>query len=514
MNPLHRLIRAMGCVALLHAGGVFAADWPQWRGPQRNGISQETGLLKEWPKEGPKLLWQLKEIGSGYSTPAVVGARLFVLSNQGSENEFVQALDVKDGKQLWSTRLGSVGNPDQQPSYPAARSTPTVDGALLYALGSNGDLACLETGTGKVRWKKNLRTEFGGRPGTWAYAESPLIDGDVLVCTPGGSEATLVALKKQTGDVIWKSPLPGGDEAAYASAIVVEAGGVKQYVQFLKKGVVGVDAKTGKFLWRYERTAQGSAANIPTPVAHDGYVYSATNQGGGGLVRLKVNEGAVEAEPVYYERRLPTSIGGSVQAGGYLYGTGSQALFCVEFTTGTVKWQDRSVGPGAVCYADGRLYLHGENGEVALVEATPEGYHEKGRFIPPEPPDRGPSKAWAYPVVANGRLYIRDMGTLWCYDVRSAATDAAAPRARTAVAPGVRRLKPRQTCNLAAACRVLLAEVHGEDQKESASDPDFAPAVRPGGVRLPHGGVFCGDCGGAVATREDHLGPASLWRSR
>ena len=175
----------------------FAANWPQWRGPERSGISQETGLLKEWPKEGPKLLWQVNNLGRGYSTPAVVGERLYLLSNQGMEDEFVKALSAKDGKEVWSKRLGRVGNPDQKPSYPAARSTPTVDGDLLYALGSDGDLLCLERTTGKVRWQKNLRTDFGGQPGIWAYAESPLIDGDVLVCTPGGADATLVALRQE-----------------------------------------------------------------------------------------------------------------------------------------------------------------------------------------------------------------------------------------------------------------------------------------------------------------------------
>jgi outer membrane protein assembly factor BamB len=421
-NPRRWIGALAGAVVLLGAGSVFAADWPQWRGPHRNGISQETGLLKEWPKEGPKLLWQVKEIGSGYSTPAVVGERLYVLSNKGVDEEFVQALDVSDGHQLWSTRLGKVGNPDQQPSYPAARSTPTVDGALLYALSSDGVLACLETATGKLRWQKNLRTEFGGQPGQWAYSESPLVDGDVLVCTPGGSEATLVALNKKTGELLWKSAVPGGDQAAYASAIVVEVGGVKQYVQFLQNGVVGVDARTGKFLWRYDKTAQGSPANIPTPVAHDVYIYSAAARSGGGLVRLKVNQGAVEVEPVYASTNLPTSIGGAVQVGDYLYGTTGGALLCVEFRTGAIKWEDRGVGPGSVCFADGCLYLHGENGDVALVEATPEAYREKGRFTPPDPPSRGQSRAWAYPVVANGRLYIRDLGTLWCYDVRAATT--------------------------------------------------------------------------------------------
>src|SRR5437773_2685583 len=171
------------------------------------------------------------------------------MSNEGLDNEFVSALSVKEGKRVWSTRLGKVGNPQQKPSFPAARSTPTVEGELLYALGSDGDLACLEIATGKVRWHKNLRTDFGGKPGTWAYSESPLIDGEAVLCTPGGSEATLVALQKKTGEVIWKSGLPEGDEAAYASAIIVEAGGVRQCVQLLQKGLVGVEAKTGRFLW-------------------------------------------------------------------------------------------------------------------------------------------------------------------------------------------------------------------------------------------------------------------------
>ncbi len=397
-----------------------AADWPQWRGPQRNGISQETGLLPSWPKDGPKLLWQLKDIGYGYSTPAVVGERIYLLSSKGADDEFVQALAVQDGKQVWSTRLGKVG-PNQGPQYPAARSTPTVDGALLYVLGSDGDLACLETSTGKARWQKNLRTDFGGKPGNWAYAESPLIDGDVLICTPGGEKATLVALNKKTGEVIWTSAVPGGDQAGYASVSVVEAGGVKQYVQFLQKGVVGVDAKTGKFLWRYNQTGTGPA-NIPTPVTHDGYVYTAASRMGGGLVKLKADkEGGVAAEQVYFERGLPNNIGGAVLLGGYLYGTTGEGLVCAEFTTGKVKWQDKCVGPGAVCFAEGRLYIHGENGQVALVEATPEAYREKGRFTPPEQPkhDRGAmEKAWAYPAVANGRLYIRDDGTLWCYDIK------------------------------------------------------------------------------------------------
>jgi outer membrane protein assembly factor BamB len=419
------------CIALTAPFGFFvltarADDWPQWRGPHRNGISQEAGLLKEWPKGGPKLLWELRDIGDGYSTPAVGGNRIYLLSSRGLDNELVQALEVADGKLGWSTRIGNVGNPNQRPSYPTARSTPTVDGEWLYVLGSDGDLACLATATGRVRWHKSLRTDFGGKSGRWAYSESPLVDGEVLVCTPGGSETTLLALNKETGAVIWKSAVPGGDEAGYASVIVVEAGGRKQYVQFLQKGVVGVDAKTGGFLWRYNQTGKGPA-NMSTPVAAGGYVYTSNERSGlGGLTRLEAREGGVVAEPVYYQRGLPTSVGGAVEVNGYLYGTNSEGLarsdglLCVEFTTGKVHWKAQCVGSGSVCCANDRLYVHGENGDVALVELTPAGYHEKGRFTPPHQPKhvRFMERAWPYPVVANGRLYIRDLGSLWCYDIK------------------------------------------------------------------------------------------------
>src|SRR5262249_5190578 len=392
------------------------------RGPGRNGISQESGLLKQWPAEGPKLLWQVNDIGDGYSTPSVVGTRIYLMSNRGMDNEFVQALSTQDGKPVWTTHIGNVGNPSDF-LYAKARSTPTVDGDSIYALSSDGDLACLETQSGKIRWQKNIRKEFGGQQGVWAYAESPLVDGDVVVVTPGGAQATMLALNKKTGAVIWKSAIPGGEPAGYASAIVVQAGGRKQYVQFLSKGIVGVDAKTGQFLWRYKEVAKGMAQMV-TPVARDGYVYGGANAIGGGLVRLRTESAGVTAEQVYFERGLPCSIGGSVLVGDFLYGTTGAGLVAVEFTTGKVKWQAESIGSGSVAYADGHLYLHGHNGDVALVEATPEEYREKGRFTPPAQPKRNklgpfPEKAWTYPAIANGRLYIRDIGTLWAYDIKA-----------------------------------------------------------------------------------------------
>ncbi len=317
-----RLILSLATLSLsfLAVSVVRSSDWPQWRGPDRAGLSKESGLLKQWPKEGPKLLWQVNDIGDGYSTPSVVGTRIYVMSNHGMENEFVQALSTKDGKVIWTRRVGNVGNPNQNPPYPKARSTPTVDGKLIYALGSDGDLACLEASSGKIRWQKNIRKELGGQPGEWAYAESPLVDGDVVVVTPGGAQATLAAFNKKTGAVIWKSSVPGGDVAGYASPIVVQGGGRKQYVQLLSKGLVGVDAKTGQFLWRYKEVAKGPAQYF-TPVARDGNVYTGALGVGGGLIRFKPDGNGVAAEQVYFLRGLPNGIGGAVVFGEHIYGT-------------------------------------------------------------------------------------------------------------------------------------------------------------------------------------------------
>jgi outer membrane protein assembly factor BamB len=418
-----KMLRTISAALII---GIFlitlqAADFPQWRGPRRDGIAQEKGLLREWPKEGPKLLWQLSDIGDGYGAPAVAGERIYLLSNTGLEDEFVQALSVKDGKRIWSTSLGKVGDPNQVPPYPKARSTPTLDGNFLYALSSDGDIACLEAATGKALWRRSLRKDFGGKPGIWAYAESPLIDGDAVVVTPGGSEATLVALNKKTGATIWKAAVPGGDPAGYASIIAVDAAGRRQYVQFLEKGLIGVDAKTGQFLWRYSEIA-GSPANMPTPVARDSYVYNTNpRRPAAALVQLKPSADGAIAEQIYLLRGLPNDIGGSVLVGDYLYGTNTdEGLVAVEFATGKVRWKAGSIGSGSILSADGLLYLHGENGDVALVEATPEQYREKGRFTPPNQPKHpgGPmEKAWSYPVIANGRLYIRDLNSLWCYQV-------------------------------------------------------------------------------------------------
>jgi outer membrane protein assembly factor BamB len=306
---ISRAITGVLMIGLVLVVPALAEDWPQWRGPERDGVSKEVGLLQEWPKEGPHLLWTRKDIGGGYSTPAVVGDRVYLMVDRKGE-EFAIALSAKDGAEAWATRVGKVG-PNQGPQYPGARSTPTVDGDKVYVLGSDGDLACLERDSGKAVWAKNLRKGFGGVPGAWAYAESVLIDGETLVCTPGGKQATLVSLRKNDGETIWKCAVPEGDAAGYSSAIVATVGGMRQYVQFVANGVVGVDAKTGKFLWRYAKT-KDQAANIPTPVFHDGSVFTSTSRNGSGLNRITVSDGAVSIEQVYYNRTALNSTGGVV----------------------------------------------------------------------------------------------------------------------------------------------------------------------------------------------------------
>jgi len=632
------------------ACGSPAADWPQLRGPDRNGISKERGLLKEWPEAGPPLAWRTAGLGGGYSAPSIAAGRIYGMSNRGDE-EVVWALSETDGKELWVKPLGPRCREGGQQGIEGPACTPTVDGDRLYVLGAGGTLACLQTRDGKIIWRRSLTDDFGGRLPMWRYAESPLVDGNKVICTPGGDDAALVALDKLTGEMIWKSKVPdgagggagsgreggtgrgtirleaqaapaspparavvvipagsrwkyldsgafpgpdwtklnftddawpegpaqlgygdgdeatrindardnyptyyfrlrfevkdprglkplvlrlirddgaivyingqealrdnmptgsvnrdtyaadantvesefhvhdiapdrlvagsniiavevhqanasstdvsfdlelrekvpgvdvvgapraqrqagfargregsgrGGSGAGYASAIAIDFGGQRQYVQFTATALVGIAASDGGFLWRYDRPANRMRITCAAPIYHDGLVFAASSYGaGGGAVKLSTDAGgAVKAEEVYFTPTMENHHGGMIVVDGCLYGAngGNSGgyLVCLDFRTGEVLWDERRgerrAPKGSVTFADGRLYYRTEQGVMILIEPSREKYIERGRF---DQPDRTRSPAWTYPVIANGKLYVRDQDVLLCYDIKA-----------------------------------------------------------------------------------------------
>jgi len=387
-----------------------STDWPQWRGPERNGKSKETGLLKQWPANGPPRLWRVTTLGAGYGAIATSGERIFVQMQVGRQS-VVASLNRANGQLLWSKPLGNAGNNDRGPG---PRSTPTVDGNLVYALSENGDLACLNAENGAVVWQRNILRDFRGSNIQWLLSESPLVDGDRVIVSPGGRDATIVALDKATGKTIWTSK-GLSDEAGYASAIVADVGGVRTYMTFTANAGIGVRASDGKPMWRYPAAANRTA-NIATPVYFNNKVFYTSSYGtGGGLLNLSVQGGEVISKEAYFTPNMRNHHGGVVLVDGYLYGFNDNILTALHFETGKMAWRDRSVGKGSVTYADGHLYILGEGNTVGLVEANPTAYREKGHFVIP---DSG-LPAWAHPVVSGGRLYIRDQSSLAAYDVRA-----------------------------------------------------------------------------------------------
>ncbi len=393
--------------------GVKPGDWPQWRGPERTGHSKVTGILKQWPEGGPAQRWKAPGLGGGYGSISVASGKIFGMGYDGAE-EVVWSLNEADGKGLWKTKINSA---NRQVGYPdGSRCTPTYDGARLYVVGVSGDLVCLESATGKVVWQKNFVADFGGQVPHWGYSESPLIDGDRVIATPGGAGAAVVALNKLTGDVAWKAEVPGNDSAHYSSAIKATINGQPQYVQFLSRGIVGLSATEGKLQWRYNSPANGTA-NISTVLVKDNHVFGATSyRTGGGLARISGAPGAMTATEVYFTREMLNHHGGMILVGDHLYGANERTMTCLDFKTGAIKWTSPNPGKASLTYADGMLIARSEQGPVTLLEANPAAYTEKGVFKQPE---RTGKNAWSHPVVANGRLYLRDQETLFCYDVKA-----------------------------------------------------------------------------------------------
>lgn len=407
-------------LAMMAAMAAYAqvddkGSWPQFRGPDRNGISRETGLLKQWPAAGPTLVWKAASLGTTNSAPSVAGGRVFGMSYRGAD-EFVWALEESTGKPLWSQRIAPANFNIGRQAQDGPGCTPTVVGEQVYALGMSGDVVCMQVSDGKLVWQKNLVKDFGGTVPRWGFAESPLVDGTKVIVTPGGPQATLVALDRTTGEVVWKSVSPQGDRAGYASAITAEVEGKRQYIQFVSGGVVGVAADDGKFLWRYDAPANRTA-NCSAPIYHDNHIFAASGYNtGGGLAKLTIAaDGGMTATEVYFTRNMRNHHGGMVLVDGHLYGFDESNLSCIDFKTGEVKWFNRSVGKGSVAYADGLLYVRSERGPMAIVEATPQSYTEKSRFAPP---DYSGKTTWPYPVIANGRLYLRDQDNLHCFELK------------------------------------------------------------------------------------------------
>ncbi len=419
-------------VAVMSSAAVSSAaeldkygTWPQWRGPQRDGKSAETGLLKSWEQTPPKLLWTTEGFGEGYSAITINDGKLFTTGNF-SEGQKVIAANAADGKILWAT---NITNEEPKHGYEGARCSPSIDGEFVYAVGSNGSIACLKISDGSLVWSKDFKKEWDGKlQKGWGFSESPLVDGDRVLCTPGGGDAMIVALDKKTGKELWKTPMPdignkGTDGAGYSSIVISNGAGVKQYVQLIGRGVISVRASDGKFLWGYNDIAN-DVANIPTVICKDDYVFTSTGYGtGSALLKLVKDGDGVKAEEQYFleAKTLQNHHGGLVMLGDYIYGGhGHNNGFpiCVEWKTGKVMWggKERGAGGGSagVTYADGNFIFRYQSGEVALIEATPDEYKLKGSFKPPVLEKDN----WAHPVIAGGRMYLRTQNSLMCYDIK------------------------------------------------------------------------------------------------
>jgi outer membrane protein assembly factor BamB len=393
------------------------ADWPQWRGPHRDGVSAESGLLRAWPEGGPKLLWTFDRAGSGYSAPAVVNGTIFLPGARGSA-EFLVALDAATGAKLGEAVIGHTFRGDWGDG---PRSTPTVDSGRVYALGGSGDLACVEPATGAVVWRRNIYRDFDGTVPFWGCCESPLVDGDYVLCTPGGAHGAVIALNKLTGEPVWRCTAYKED-AGYSSLIMAEVGGIRQYVQMTMESVAGI-AADGQLLWRFPRNRIPAA--VPTPLVRDDSVYVTAGYGAGSvLLRLRPTAGGVVAESVYDNKVMKNHHGGVVLVGDHVYGYSDNGGWtCQDFQTGKRVWNEkRKLGKGCVTAGDGMLYCYEEEeGIVCLVEASPKGWQEHGRFTIPRQTanPRKQGKIWTHPVIAGGKLYLRDQELLFCYEIKA-----------------------------------------------------------------------------------------------
>ena len=381
-----------------------AGDWPQWRGPNRDGISSETGLLTSWPAGGPRVVWKTTGLGEGYSSFSVVKGRLYTQGQRGDQ-EYVYAFDIKTGTKLWEV---PTGRPYREQRGNGPRGTPTIDGDRLYAMAADGKLVCLEVATGEVLWSQNVVQKYGASVIHWGMSESPLVDGNRLIVMPGGPGASVVSLNKLNGELQWKT---GSDSAGYSSAIVADVEGVRQILALSGQSAIGILEQNGELLWRYTKVSNGTA-NIATPIYYDGHVFVSSNYGTGcALLKL----GPRTMSEVYFNRDMMNHYSTSVLVDGTLYGYSNNILTAMDFKTGKVLWRNRSVGKGSAIYADKHLYVLGEDGLLGLVEASPSAYKEVSRFEI----RKGDYPTWTPLVISDAKMYLRDQDNLTCFDIKA-----------------------------------------------------------------------------------------------
>jgi outer membrane protein assembly factor BamB len=411
MRPNYRTLLLIVLIAATCRAETY--NWPQWQGPQRNCLTNEKGLLKTWPEGGPKLRWLFDKCGTGYSGPAIVDGRLYIMGARDGEDQLF-AIDAETGSEFWAAPISSEFHNDWGDG---PRGTPTFDKGRLFALSGSGTLVCIDAKSGREIWRTTMES-LGGQIPHWGFTESVLIDGNKLLCTPGGPQGAIAALDKTTGKVIWQAK-DLTEFAHYSSIVRGEFHRRPQYVQLLEKRLVGLSPADGKLLW--EVPWPGSVAVIPTPIIHDNHVFATSGYGAGCmLVEINANN---EARQVYANKLMKNHHGGVILLGGHLYGYSDEVgWLCMDLATGERAWRDKAaLGKGAIGYADGQFYCVDENeGTVVLIDASPESWSERGRFtLQPQSKQRKPrGKIWTHPVIVDGKLFLRDQEYLYCFDVK------------------------------------------------------------------------------------------------
>ncbi len=393
------------------AAAQDAPSWPEFHGPLRDNLSPETGLLKEWPTEGPRRIWAFSGCGRGFAPVSVADGMLFTTGDFGEE-EMILALDL-DGNLKWKVPHGKAWTGAQ----PGSRTTPTFRDGTLYQLNPAGVLSAFVAASGEKIWSVDLKERFGARARTWGFTENVVVEGDHVLCMPGGPKGRVVALDRKTGETVWANT-EISDRAAYSSPIVVTHDGVRQFIALARESVVSVEVKTGKLLWTHKHPSTCDQ-NVTTPLYRDGKVFVTSGHRAGGRV-VKINPDGRSVQELWFGTELDNCHGGVVCLDGHLYGSGcrlyKRGLLCVELATGKIKYNAREIGKVSITHADGLLYCLGNDSKMALVDVTPERAKVVSKFKPPWK-ERPP--CLSHPVICGGRLYIRHLGELFVYDVRA-----------------------------------------------------------------------------------------------